>query len=172
MNANDDVNYGPLIRAGVLLGIGLGGFLDGIIFHQILQTHSMLSGKLGLDDLTAVKTSMFWDGIFHAFTWLTTVAGLALLWRAGMRRDVPWAGKTLIYAQLLGWGGFNIVEGVLDHHVLHAHHVVERLGVSMYDYAFLAASIVLVVIGLIGLRGRKRGGLTVQTHPLPDPKHA
>ncbi len=34
----------PLLSAGLLLGIGMGGFVDGIVFHQLLQTHSMLSG--------------------------------------------------------------------------------------------------------------------------------
>lgn len=28
---------------GVLLGLGLGGFVDGILLHQILQRHHMLS---------------------------------------------------------------------------------------------------------------------------------
>jgi uncharacterized membrane protein len=154
VQAEQKPNYAPLIRAGFLLGVGLGGFLDGIVFHQILQTHSMLSGKLGTDTLNAVKVSMFWDGLFHAFTWITTVAGLVLLWRAGRRSDVPWAGKTLIHAQLLGWGAFNLLEGIIDHHILHAHHVVERLGVSAFDYAFLVSGVILIGIGLVGLRTR------------------
>ncbi|MBA3481110.1 MAG: DUF2243 domain-containing protein, partial [Pirellulales bacterium] len=35
----------PLIAAATLLGIGLGGFVDGILFHQLLQFHNMLSGS-------------------------------------------------------------------------------------------------------------------------------
>lgn len=35
----------PLIAAGVALGIGLGGFVDGIVLHQLLQVHNMLSAK-------------------------------------------------------------------------------------------------------------------------------
>jgi uncharacterized membrane protein len=35
----------PAPRApGLLLGIGLGGFVDGIVAHQILQWHHMLTG--------------------------------------------------------------------------------------------------------------------------------
>ena len=30
---------------GILLGIGLGGFVDGIVLHQILQWHHMLSSE-------------------------------------------------------------------------------------------------------------------------------
>lgn len=36
----------PLALAGTVLGIGLGGFVDGIAFHQIFQFHSMLSAEL------------------------------------------------------------------------------------------------------------------------------
>jgi uncharacterized membrane protein len=49
---------------------------------------------------------------------------------------------------VIGWGVFNLVEGILDHHILNLHHVVERLGVSVYDYAFLASGFVFIVLGL------------------------
>ena len=42
---NDRTNRRPLIAAGTLLGIGMGGFVDGIVFHQLLQIHNMLSAK-------------------------------------------------------------------------------------------------------------------------------
>src|SRR5687767_15168137 len=32
-----------LRNAGVLLGLGLGGFFDGIVLHQLLQWHHMVS---------------------------------------------------------------------------------------------------------------------------------
>ncbi len=38
----------PLTTASLVLGIGLGGFVDGIVLHQILQIHEMLSNKLTL----------------------------------------------------------------------------------------------------------------------------
>ena len=38
---------------------------------------------------------------------------------------------------VLGWGLFNLVEGIIDHHLLNVHHVVERLGDSIWDFAFL-----------------------------------
>jgi len=146
------MNKKPLTAAGTLLGIGLGGFVDGIVFHQILQLHSMLSAKLPQDVLINVKISMIWDGLFHAFTWLATVAGLALLWHAGGRNDVPWNGKILWGALLLGWGIFNLVEGLIDHQLLGVHHVVERLGLSVYDYLFLAFGVVLILIGIFLIR--------------------
>ena len=39
---------------------------------------------------------------------------------------------------LLGWGGFNLVEGVIDHHVLELHHVRDLpLHMPVYDWVFL-----------------------------------
>ena len=54
-------------------------------------------------------------------------------------------------AMVFGWGLFNLVEGVIDHHVLHIHHVVERLGVSVWDWTFLAVGGVgLMTLGWAG----------------------
>jgi uncharacterized membrane protein len=146
-------NRGPLIAAGFLLGAGLVGFLDGIALHQVLQVHNLLSGRHPPTTLVNVEINMFWDGLFHALCWALTALGLALLWRAGARRDVPWSGRTLLGAILLGGGVFNLVEGVIDHHVLKIHNVVQRLGVSAWDYAFLAAGGVgLALVGAALIR--------------------
>ena len=57
----------PLFTAAVVLGIGTGGFMDGIVFHQLMQWHSMLSAKVPATDYIGKSINMFWDGIFHAF---------------------------------------------------------------------------------------------------------
>jgi uncharacterized membrane protein len=137
----------PLLAAGVLLGVGLGGFIDGIVFHQLLQLHSMLSASLPHDTLANVKVNMVWDGLFHTLTWMLTTLGVAMLWGAGARTDVSWSGQSLIGAMLGGWGLFNFIEGLINHHILGIHHVVERLHLSIYDYVFLASGIVLMLIG-------------------------
>ena len=132
-----ETNRRPLISAGTLLGVGMGGFVDGIVLHQVLQVHSMLSARRPKDSAVNIEVNMFWDGLFHAFTWVVTAVGIAMLFRAGRRADVPWSGRTLLGSMVFGWGLFNLVEGVIGHHVLHGHHVVERLGVSAWDWAFL-----------------------------------
>ena len=154
--ATSNENRRPLISAGMRLGGGMGGFVDGIVFHQILQVHNMLSARLPPTSVVNLEVNMFWDGLFHAFTWLVTAAGIALLFRAGRRADVPWTGRTLVGAMLAGWGAFNLVEGVIDHHVLHVHHVVERLGESMWDWAFLGSGVVLILVGMAMIRGDRR----------------
>ena len=141
-----------LVRAGVVLGIGMGGFVDGIEFHKILQTHNMLSAKRPPDTLVNVEVNMVWDGLFHALTWGMTAVGIGLLFRAARRADVAWDGRVLFGAMLAGWGAFNFVEGLIDHHLLHLHHVVERLGPSVWDWLFLASGIVLIAIGSVLVR--------------------
>jgi len=141
----------------MFMGIGLGGFVDGIVFHQLLQTHNMLSARFPKTTIPNIEINMFWDGLFHSMTWMMTAIGLALLWRAGARRDeVPWSGKAFIAALFVGWGLFNLVEGIIDHHILHIHHVMERFGVSAFDYAFLASGVVFIIAGWLTIRGVQR----------------
>ena len=146
----------PLIAAATLLGIGLGGFVDGILFHQLLQFHNMLSGsqyypKTGLPAekiVVNMEINMFWDGLFHVLTWSITVVGLAMLWRAGQRSAVPWSTRTLLGGLALGWGLFNLVEGVIDHHILHIHQVTETANHLVWDLTFLGSGVVLMLVGM------------------------
>jgi len=150
----DDLKRSPLIAAGILMGAGLGGFADGIVLHQILQWHNMLSGWRPPNTLVDAKVNMTWDGIFHAAVWVMTCIGLAMLWRVGARRDVPWSGKIFFGSLLMGWGLFNVVEGIIDHQLLGVHHVYEYTASKLpWDLAFLAFGVVLLVLGWTLIRG-------------------
>lgn len=148
----------PLVAAALLLGGGMGGFVDGILFHQILQLHNMLSARYpttGPDPAAVVanlEVNMVWDGLFHAATWAATAAGLVLLFRAGGRADVDWSGRAFAGGLLAGWGLFNFVEGLIDHHLLHVHHVVEGPGHLVWDVLFLMSGVALIAGGLALLR--------------------
>jgi uncharacterized membrane protein len=149
----EQLHRGPLISAGLLIGAGLGGFVDGIVLHQILQWHNMLSAKMPPDNLVAAKVNMYWDGMFHAAVWVMTVIGLTVLWRVGHRRDVPWSGRTFFGGLLLGWGLFNIIEGLIDHELLGIHHVYEYTDDKMpWDLAFLGLGVLLLVAGWAYIR--------------------
>ncbi|RPD47117.1 DUF2243 domain-containing protein [Hymenobacter sediminis] len=138
----------PLIAAGLLMGAGLGGFVDGIVLHQILQWHNMLSNQLPPDNLVAAKVNMYWDGVFHAAVWVLTAIGLRMLWAASRRADVPWSGRTFVGGLLLGWGLFNVVEGLIDHTLLGLHHVYEYTDDKQpWDMAFLAFGALLLLAG-------------------------
>jgi uncharacterized membrane protein len=141
-----------VVVAGIVIGVGMGGFVDGILFHQILQTHNMLSAVIGRSDVVAIEVNMFWDGLFHAFTWAMTATGVALLWRAArFARELP-PTATLVGAMLLGWGAFNLVEGTIDHHLLQVHHVIERGDHLGGDLMFLASGVMLGLLGWSMLR--------------------
>ncbi|OLY94524.1 Uncharacterized membrane protein [Cnuella takakiae] len=155
------MNSKPLIAAGTLMGIGMGGFVDGILFHQIFQLHNMLSAKLPPDTLVNAKTNMVWDGLFHALTWVATAISIGMLWNAVKRKDVPLSGNTFFGSLVLGWGIFNLVEGIIDHHILGIHHVVELQGLSLYDYLFLTSGVLFILIGWAFIRtGSKDGAST------------
>ena len=80
----------------MLLGLGLGGFVDGIVLHQVLQWHHMLtSAGFPATTVANLELNTLADGLFHATTWIATVAGLALLWEAARRRHVRWPAKLL-----------------------------------------------------------------------------
>ncbi len=158
---DDGLNRRPLIAAGTTLGMGMGGFVDGILFHQILQLHAMLSAKYprtGVDPTTAlvnVEINMFWDGLFHAATWSMTALGIALLWRAVRRRDASLSTGTLAGSLLLGWGLFNLIEGLIDHELLGIHHVVEAGNHLNWDLAFLGSGVGLILVGWATIRASR-----------------
>jgi uncharacterized membrane protein len=141
------IHRGALLAAGTLLGIGLGGFFDGILFHQILQWHNMLSSMVVPTDLVSMKYNMLWDGLFHAFTWIMTVVGLGLLWRAGRQPEVAWSTRTFVGSLAIGWGLFNLIEGIIDHHLLGIHHVHPGEHQLAWDIAFLLSGVVLIALG-------------------------
>ena len=138
---------GAIISAGILLGTGLGGFVDGIALHQILQWHNMLSSVRPPNDLVEMKYNMLWDGLFHAFTWIMTALGVARLWTAGKRPDVPWSTRTFVGSLLIGWGLFNFIEGVIDHQIMGIHHVHPGEGQLAWDLGFLALGLLLIAGG-------------------------
>ncbi len=139
----------PEVWAGLLLGIGLGGFFDGIVLHQILQWHHLLSsqGDYPVTTVAGLEVNTLWDGLFHALTYAAVVAGLALLWRSSRLTHVPWSTRLLIGLLLMGWGSFNLIEGTVNHQLLGIHHVNETtpgdqrvwwdLGFLLWGFAML-----------------------------------
>jgi uncharacterized membrane protein len=55
----------------------------------------------------------------------------------------------------MGWGLFNLVEGIVDHHILGIHHVRSGPHQVWYDVGFLVLGAVLVLAGrLLARQGR------------------
>ena len=140
----------PPRTSGLLFGIGLGGFVDGIVLHQILQWHHMVSA---VDDypvttVAGLEVNTLADGFFHLATWLAVLtASITTItaWRQG--RSAPnWSFHLGLV--LTGWGLFNIFEGLVDHQLLGVHHVRDDLGGPLsWDIGFLLFGALLVAGG-------------------------
>ena len=136
-------------RPGLILGLGLGGFADGIALHQIAQWHNMGSAVLPPTTMDAMKQNMAWDGWFHVATLVLTTVGVYMLLRDA-REGVALPDAGAFTGQLLlGWGAFNLVEGLIDHHLLDLHHVRDLPAhVPLYDWLFLGiGGVGLIVLG-------------------------
>jgi uncharacterized membrane protein len=157
-----------ILVPGLLIGVGVGGFVDGILLHQVLQWHHMLSNtqddRVGIadypvDTVAGLEVNTLWDGFFHVATWIAVVVGLWVLWNRVVKSGGPFSRRSLLGAVLAGWGLFNLVEGIVDHHVLQVHHV-RQVGdvdnVLLWDLGFLVLGVLLVAVGLLLYRQGQR----------------
>lgn len=144
--------------ASLLTGIGLGGFVDGIVLHQLLQAHHMVSSRKPTNTVAGLEANTLADGLFHSATWIITVAGLLLLWRA-MRSEPVEAWSTTAFLALLwaGWGMFNALDTI--NHVAGLHHVYEAADdPALWDAAFFVFAVIQIGTGLLIARNAHQRG--------------
>ncbi len=154
--------------AGIFLGLGVGGFFDGIVLHQVLQWHHLVTSA-GYPPTTVenLRINTLADGLFHVMTYIFVFIGLILLWRAARRPHERWSGKFLSGTMLLGFGLFNVVEGLINHQLLGIHHVnetVPRQQWIYWDIGFLIWGALMILVGWWLLRAGAR-----ETAPQPVP---
>ncbi len=143
---------GRSLLSGALIGVGVAGFVDEVVFHQLLHWHHFYDRGTSAAGLVS-------DGFFHAFTWTAVVVGLFLL--ADLHRRLATVPGRVWAGGLLGGGAFQLYDGLVHHKLLQLHQV--RYGVELlpYDLAWNASGAVALVVGLVLLRGPAR--------PLTDP---
>lgn len=131
------------MRATAFLGVGLMAAVDEIIFHQLLAWHHFY-------DRSTPAIGLLSDGLLHAAELLMLAAGFYLfvqLCRHGAAsRAHAWAGL------LLGAGGFQLFDGLINHKLLRLHQVRYVDNLLPYDLAWNAVGVVLLTIGLVALR--------------------
>lgn len=138
------------VLGGVFLGLGLGGFFDGIVLHQILQWHHVGSqAGIASDTVEGLRQNTLLDGLFHAATYVFVVIGIVLVLSGARRWNIlTWRG--LVGTVLIGFGIFNLAEGLVNHQLLGLHHVNETVPPDqwlLWDMGFLGSGVVLVWIG-------------------------
>ena len=150
------------LTTGVILGIGLVGSLDEIVLHQLLQWHNFY-----------VHTSQYWrifiDGLFHAFTTAMLFAGALRLW--SQRRSIAGlsSARPLAAGILLGMGGFNLYDGIVQHKLMQLHPVREGVeNLLPYDLAFNGIALLLLIAGWLVWRGVRATEAADRVRPESD----
>lgn len=116
--------------ASFVLGVALSGFFDGILLHQVLQWHHLLSLVPG-EDLRRIETQILADGAFHVLMYAVMVLGVWMLWRARRGLAEAGGGRRLLLGALLGFAAWNVLDVVGFHWAMGIHRV--RVDVPVDD---------------------------------------
>ena len=133
-----------LLWPAVLVGIGVAGSLDEIVLHQLLRWHHLY-------DRGSQAAGLIADGIFHLASTAALVVGLVLLVQRW--RTAPGPLRQAVAGILVGAGGFNLYDGLIQHKLLGLHQV--RAGAPNnlpYDLVFIGLAAVTLLAGLLLLR--------------------
>jgi uncharacterized membrane protein len=136
------------VWAGCLLGFALGGFADGILFHQILQWHHLLSNVPG-DAFKDLRVQVLADGAFHVAMYAVMAVGLWLLWRSRVAFLADRSDRLFAAAMLVGFGLWHIVDAVFSHWLLGIHHVrMATDNVFLWDVVVFTFGMLVTAAGL------------------------
>lgn len=159
----DTAFTGRFSWAGYLLGFGLGGFFDGILLHQVLQWHHLLSALEG-ETFRDLRTLVLADGLFHVAMYVIAAAGLWLLWRTRREYGEPGADRWMFANTLVGFGVWHVVDSILSHWVLGIHRIrMDSPNPLVWDLLWFAVfGVAFIVAGWLLRRsageGRPPGG--------------
>lgn len=109
-------------QAAFLIGFSLGGFFDGILLHQVLQWHHLLSAVSG-EAFRDIRVQILADGLFHVLMYIIVAAGLWRLWRMPRQYAGQINGGRLFAYALLGFGIWNVVDATVFHWLLGIHRI-------------------------------------------------
>jgi uncharacterized membrane protein len=135
------------IWSGLLTGIGTVAFVDETVFHQLLHWHHFY-------DKSGTAAGLVSDGLFHAAGFVAVVAGLFLL--ADLRRRRGLVPKRWWGGFLLGLGGFQVYDGLIQHKVLQLHQIRYHVTIWPYDTTWNVLGGSAALIGVILLLGQAR----------------
>ncbi|MCP9985555.1 DUF2243 domain-containing protein [Streptomyces sudanensis] len=130
-----------------LIGAALMAALDEIVFHQILHWHHFY-------DRSTPGVGLLSDGLLHTAEICALAAGAVLY--ADLRRLRALSPPHARAGLLLGLGGFQVFDGVVNHKLLRLHQIRYGVDVTPYDWVWNAAGILLLLLGAaLALRARR-----------------
>jgi uncharacterized membrane protein len=141
----------PLIGA-FILGFAFGAFFDGILLHQVLQWHHLLSLVQG-DLYRDIRVQILADGLFHAAAYLLAAGGLVLLWRGARPPD-----RIVLGWAVLGFASWQFADVMLVHWAMGLHRVrIDVPNPLVWDVGWLVVLGTLpLTAGFRLLRGQTR----------------
>ena len=128
------------VWSGVLVGVGFAAFLDETVFHQLLHWHHFY-------DRSTPDVGLASDGLFHAFGFVAVVTALFLL--ADLRRHRSLVVRRWVGCLLLGAGGFQLYDGLVQHKVLGLHQIRYGVDLAPYDLTWNLVAVALLVVGAV-----------------------
>jgi uncharacterized membrane protein len=150
-DASRHIARGRSIASGVFTGIGIAGFVDETVFHQLLHWHHFWDGG-------SQSAGLVSDGFFHAGSWFSIVAGL--FWFADLRRRAAWQPRAWAGGVLLGAGGFQLYDGLVQHKLLGLHQIRYHVTIWPYDLVWNTLAAIMMVLGAVFvLQSRRRAVL-------------
>lgn len=145
----DDVRRG-ILAAGVL-GFGFSALIDVIVLHHILRLHHLVSGIVPTDTLAGLRYNVFADGLFSLGAILVMGVGAGLLWQAERRAETPLPVRPLAGAAVIGLGGFDLFDVIVDHLLLGLHSATS--GPGYYELHWAVISLLIIGAGALVYRG-------------------
>jgi uncharacterized membrane protein len=139
------------LNAGIVIGTAVGALFEGVVLGQLLGWHSAASTWYPVDSVHNLNTNRIWDGVLQVGTYLLLTVGLFMLIRSAHSYD-RWSILCLAGAVLMGWGAFNLVEGIVVHEALGIHHANERAsadGRFVWDLILLGWGAASLACGII-----------------------
>ena len=133
--------------SGIFLGIGFVAFIDEAVFHQLLHWHHFY-------DRSTTSAGLISDGFFHAFSWVATVGSLFML--SAVRSVKGWMPRRWTAGMLLGIGGFQLYDGIVQHKWMRLHQIRYTDNVFVYDLVWNSLALLILIVGFVLLAWSKK----------------
>lgn len=146
-NFNNRYTYATRnLWTGILFGLGLVGFIDEVVFHQLLHWHHFY-------DKSTTDIGLVSDGLFHAFSWFSTIASSFLL--ADLHRRNAYWFKRWLAGVLIGGGAFQLYDGTIQHKLMQLHQIRYDVDIRPYDMIWNLTALAMILGGFMLVSGVK-----------------